>query len=215
MKKHLHYLTLALAWVTLPLPAQSTGIALDQFNGNQFTEVRLATQAPSLIGFNASGIISTLSLPSGLSLVAGNLVLAPDWSQLTGVPSTFAPSAHGHIIADVTGLQSALDGKLASSSVSAFGLTLLDDATATDARDTLGLGTLAVANSLAFADLTSKPTSLTGYGITDPIVLTSSSYADPTWITSLAWGKLTGVPSTFAPSAHGHIIADVTGLQSA
>jgi hypothetical protein len=33
------------------------------------------------------------------------------YSSLTGIPSTFAPSAHTHVIADVTGLQSALDGK--------------------------------------------------------------------------------------------------------
>lgn len=33
------------------------------------------------------------------------------WSGVTGKPSTFAPSAHGHVISDVTGLQAALDGK--------------------------------------------------------------------------------------------------------
>lgn len=34
-----------------------------------------------------------------------------DWAEVTGKPSTFAPSAHTHAIADVTGLQTALDGK--------------------------------------------------------------------------------------------------------
>jgi hypothetical protein len=34
------------------------------------------------------------------------------WTELTGVPSTFTPSAHTHTIAQVTGLQSALDLKL-------------------------------------------------------------------------------------------------------
>lgn len=33
------------------------------------------------------------------------------WTQLTGVPTTFNPSAHTHAIADVTGLQGALDLK--------------------------------------------------------------------------------------------------------
>jgi Collagen triple helix repeat (20 copies) len=37
-----------------------------------------------------------------------------DWADLTGKPATFAPSAHSHAIADVTGLQTALDGKQAS-----------------------------------------------------------------------------------------------------
>lgn len=34
-----------------------------------------------------------------------------DWAEVTGKPSTFTPSAHSHAIADVTGLQGALDGK--------------------------------------------------------------------------------------------------------
>jgi hypothetical protein len=36
------------------------------------------------------------------------------YSSLTGVPSTFAPSAHSHALSDVTGLQAALDSKQAS-----------------------------------------------------------------------------------------------------
>jgi len=33
------------------------------------------------------------------------------WNKLTSIPATFAPSAHNHIIGDITGLQTALDGK--------------------------------------------------------------------------------------------------------
>lgn len=54
---------------------------------------------------------------------AGNFVPASKldtssftWANLGGKPSTFAPSAHTHIIGDVTGLQTALDAKLATSS---------------------------------------------------------------------------------------------------
>lgn len=36
------------------------------------------------------------------------------WGNLTGVPSTFAPSPHTHPISDIVGLQSALDGKFAT-----------------------------------------------------------------------------------------------------
>lgn len=36
------------------------------------------------------------------------------WDKVTGKPSTFTPSTHTHAIADVTGLQTALDGKAAS-----------------------------------------------------------------------------------------------------
>lgn len=37
------------------------------------------------------------------------------WANIAGKPSTYAPSAHSHTIADVTGLQDALNGKAASS----------------------------------------------------------------------------------------------------
>jgi hypothetical protein len=40
-------------------------------------------------------------------------------------------------------------------------------------------------------------------------VSTSGSYADPVWITSLGWAKLTGVPATFPPSAHTHDAAAI------
>lgn len=48
-----------------------------------------------------------------------------------------------------------------------------------------------------------------------PVVTTAGSYSDPAWIASLAWGKLTGVPSTFAPSTHTHVTGDITGLSEA
>lgn len=38
------------------------------------------------------------------------------WGNVSGKPSTFPPSSHSHVIADVTGLQSALDGKQAAGS---------------------------------------------------------------------------------------------------
>ena len=32
---------------------------------------------------------------------------------------------------------------------------------------------------------------------------------------SVAWGDVTGKPSTFAPESHTHAVGDVSGLQSA
>ena len=42
------------------------------------------------------------------------------WDDITGKPSTFSPSAHSHAISDVTGLQTALDGKQASGVVASL-----------------------------------------------------------------------------------------------
>lgn len=84
------------------------------------------------------------------------------YASLSGVPSTFAPTAHEHVISDVTGLQSSLDEK---------------------------------ANTVHFHSwdsVTDKPSLFDG-----------------------AYSSLSGIPSTFAPAAHNHTIANVTGLQSA
>jgi hypothetical protein len=42
----------------------------------------------------------------------------------------------------------------------------------------------------------------------------AGSYANPAWITDLAWAKLTGVPSTFAPSAHTHPVAEISDMSA-
>ena len=74
-------------------------------------------------------------------------------------------------------------------------------------------------NSKGLVTAGTNPTTLAEYGITDAytktesdarFVLTSVLYSNPTWITSLAWSKLTGVPATFAPSAHTHAASDIT-----
>ena len=57
---------------------------------------------------------STNTISSNISgtAAAANSV---EWNNVKNKPSTYTPSAHNHAIADVTGLQAALDGKAASS----------------------------------------------------------------------------------------------------
>lgn len=43
------------------------------------------------------------------------------------------------------------------------------------------------------------------------VVQPSGSYSNPAWLTALAWAKLTGVPGTFAPSAHASAHAGAGG----
>ena len=87
-----------------------------------------------------------------------------------------------------------------------------------------------------WSTITSTPTTLAGYGITD--ALGSSVYTAADVLAKIitvdgansgldadlldgqhgsyyrAWTNLTGVPSTFTPSAHNHAIADITNLQT-
>jgi hypothetical protein len=119
-------------------------------------------------------------------------ITALAWSKLTGVPLTFAPSAHTHPWSEITSTPTTIAG---------YGIT--DFNSLGDARWSL------LGHTHTFASITSKPTTLSGYGITDGVA-TTGSYADPVWLTSLAWSKLTGVPATFTPSAHTHAWADIT-----
>lgn len=52
-----------------------------------------------------------------------------------------------------------------------------------------------ISHTHSFAQITGKPTTLDGYGITDPVVLTSASYNNPAWINTLNWSKIVGAPS--------------------
>lgn len=59
---------------------------------------------------NFTGLNTDKLEATDLSAVA----ISGAYSDLTGVPATFAPSSHTHAISDVTGLQTALDGKQAA-----------------------------------------------------------------------------------------------------
>ena len=112
------------------------------------------------------------------------------YSNLTGKPSTFAPSAHTHSISEVTGLQTGLDAKLPSANFTYANITgkptLATVATSGSYTDLTGtpnltlylttanasstyqpLGNYATTSCLTFSNITGKPTTLSGYGITD------------------------------------------------
>ncbi len=58
---------------------------------------------------------SKLSTEDGYTVYTAGTATSVPWSGVTGKPSTFTPSAHTHTIANITGLQDALNGKAASS----------------------------------------------------------------------------------------------------
>jgi hypothetical protein len=115
--------------------------------------------------------------------------------------ATWIDSGSGLTFAEISATPTTLAGygitdAVASSSVSVYGASLIDDADAATARTTLGLGTAATTastdyataaqgtladsalQSVAFADLTSTPTTLAGYGITDAATSAQGTLAD-------------------------------------
>jgi hypothetical protein len=108
------------------------------------------------------------------------------WSKITGVPTSFTPSAHNHAASDIT------------------------SGTISYARLPFGASDVNNWNS-AF---TWGNHSTAGYLLSNAAATTyvalAGSYNNPSWITGLAWSKITGVPSSFTPSAHNHSASEIT-----
>lgn len=132
-------------------------------------------------GGGGGGTVTSITAGTGLS--GGTITSSGTISVNFGSTSTTAcvgddarlsdartPTAHTHPISDVTNLQTSLDAKVDDSQVSAFGLTLIDDADAATARTTLGLGSIATqdANNIA----------VTG-GSLQGVTVTTGTYSSP------------------------------------
>lgn len=87
---------------------------------------------------------ANVTVANGTGLSAANVQAA-----LAELATEKAEASHAHTIANVTGLQAALDAKVDDSQVSAFALTLLDDVDAATARATLNAASTSVATTVA------------------------------------------------------------------
>jgi len=112
----------------VPLPATAFAgqrwleVELDEGIGALSPRIRL-TSVPyawqcldaATVGGQAPGAFASVSHQHPWSSVTGVPAALADgqvaWEEVTGKPATFAPSGHLHAIADVTGLQAAMDGK--------------------------------------------------------------------------------------------------------
>ena len=102
-----------------------------------------ATQAQAEAGTDNAVWMSPLRTKQAIAELA-----ATDWDSVSGKPSTFPPATHTHAVADVTGLQAALDGKAATSHTHA--LSALTQSSATT-------GQVATWNGTAWAPQTTDP----------------------------------------------------------
>jgi hypothetical protein len=162
----------------------------------------LDTAAKQLYGPKVSGAWGT-----GIALT-GAL-----WSEIGDKPLTFAPSAHSHIIADVTGLQTALDGKQASGSYAAATHThtisnVTGLQTALDGKQAAG-SYAATVHTHAIADVTGLQTAIDGKAATSH----THTIANVTGLQTAIDGKQAS--GSYAAATHAHAIADVTGLAAA
>lgn len=134
------------------------------------------------------------SMITGLSDVA----ISGSYTDLTDKPSSFTPSSHTHAQSEISGLESALSGKAASSHTHASASTTTAGFMSKDDKAKLD-GISANANNYSHPS-THPASMITGLSA----VATSGSYND-----------LSNVPSTFAPSSHTHAQSEISGLSTA
>lgn len=131
------------------------------------------------------------------------------WASITGKPSSFPPETHTHVIADVTGLQTALDGKQVAGSYAAstHGHVIADVTglqTALDGKQPLA--TVLTNTTAAFT--TAQETKLAGIATGATANATDAALRDRSTHTGTqAAGTITGL-ATVATSGSA---ADLTG----
>jgi hypothetical protein len=154
---------------------------------------------------NAVSVLGSYANPVWITSLA--------YSKLTGVPTSFTPAAHVHAAADTTSGIFAV-ARLGSGTPSASNWLRGDGAwTALPASAVTSVFTRTGAVVAASGDYTAAQ-------VTNA-VSTLGSYADPAWITSLAYAKITGAPAAGVPTSRqviagtgmsggGALTADVT-----
>ena len=135
--------------------------------------------------YTAAQVTNAVSILGSYANPAWSTSLA--YAKLTGVPTSFTPAAHVHAAADVTTGVMAV-ARLGTGTPSSSNWLRGDGAwTALPASAVTSVFTRTGAVIAASGDYTAAQ-------VTNAVSVLSS-YADPSWITSLAYAKITGAPS--------------------
>ena len=176
-----------------------------------------SVQTPAITSNGATPSLNTgITAAEIRSLIgAGTSSFSGAYSSLTGIPTSFNPSAHGHPIADIqdlettlSNLQLAIDGKQpAGSYLTSVPAEYLTETEGNALYQPVG-SYAAASHTHTFASLTSKPTTLSGYGITDAAAASHTH----------TFASITSKPTTLsgygitdaASSSHTHTFASLT-----
>lgn len=144
--------------------------------------------------------------PTGPQGPAGDVSGSIAWSNVTGKPSTFTPSAHTHTSADVTDFAAAV----VAAAPPTTNASLLTSGTLPDARLSA-----AVTTSLGKADTASQPGHTHAASAISDSTTTGRSVLTATDAAAARTAIGAQASGSYAAASHSHAIADVTGLQTA
>ena len=173
------------------------------------SSVLLSDATPSALGTASAGSSSSASRADHVHAVP-----VISYTNLTNVPSTFTPATHQHAISDVTGLQTALDGKQSSGTYATLVSGLVPTANLPLAT-TSAAGAVIVGTGLA---ISSGVLSATGGGIGANDAVDGGDYVGvigtyagaPTGVTGTASGTSVSLSWTAPTSNGGTAITDYT-----
>jgi titin len=186
-----------------------TGGVLSSSGGSGGSSVSLSDATPSALGNASAGTSSSASRADHVHAVP-----VISYTNLTNVPSTFTPATHQHAISDVTGLQTALDGKQSSGTYATLVSGLVPTANLPIAT-TSAAGAVIVGTGLA---ISSGVLSATGGGIGANDAVDGGDYVGvigtyagaPTGVTGTASGTSVSLSWTAPTSNGGTAITDYT-----
>ena len=153
---------------------------------------------------------SKLSTEAGYEVYTAGSATSVPWSGVTGKPSTFTPSAHTHTIANVTGLQDALNSKANSSHThSISNVTGLQSAL--DGKASSGHTHSLFSGEIHFSTDTYKDPA---DGISTAIKASGGIAADVFYEGTTKLSDKYQPKGSYAAASHTHTIAQITNLQS-
>ncbi|WP_375568360.1 head decoration protein [Seohaeicola saemankumensis] len=161
------------------------------------------------LGTTANAVTASKLATARTIALAGDLSgsVSFDGSANVTITASVVDDSHAHVIANVDGLQAALDAKAPLVSPALSGVPTAP--TATTGTNTVQLATTAFVQQAIGA-----------FGAGDMLAATYDSNADgkvdaADLADAVPWAGITGKPSSFAPAPHAHVTADITGLQAA
>ena len=165
------------------------------------------------IGYTALSGVPTAFAPASHThdasdVASGTLLIARiptiSYTALSNTPTTFAPSAHTHSTTDVVAFTAAASAAAPVQSVqSRTGAIVLTRADITAAAEV---------HTHSTADVVGLTAAFSQVGHTHDAAAVASGVLDIARVPVIGYTALSGVPSSFAPSAHTHSTADVVAF---